>query len=85
MVHALRNRKVIDKFHQHSAPTGHVLQHVRQNRERSLASTIYSCVSHVGAPAHNVAPTVLQPFDSQQVTDVRSEPVGARLDEQIVI
>ena len=81
----LRGRESQEILDRRSIPPGHIARELLEHGGRSFAPPVRDRVRDLGARAPQRPLRAVQPAISDEIADVRHRPVGARLDEEIVV
>ena len=85
VVHVLGGGKLFEEFNGAGGPVGDVARQLFQHGSRALAAAIGNRVGHFGTRRRNGRRHAIQWPVANQVADVGRHPVGAGLDELVVV
>ena len=85
VVHVLRGHDALEILHGARVPAGHVARELLQHQRRALAPAQGDGVRHLGARAGHLGRDAVQALVADEVADIGHGPVGAGLDEQVVV
>ena len=85
VVHVLRGAQALEVFDRAGVPAGDIARQLFEHQRRALASAQGNGVRHFGARAGGLGRGLVQAAVADEVADVGHRPLGAGLDEQIVV
>ena len=85
VIHELRGDELLEELHRARWKVGDVVRELLEHQRRALAPAIGDRVRHFRARRGDACRDAMQRPVADQIADVRRHPVGARLDELIVI
>jgi hypothetical protein len=85
VVHVLAGDQALEELDHVGRPAGDITRQLLQHGDRALAPTIGNGVRDLGAAADDGRRDAVQRTIADQIADVRDRPLGAGLDERVIV